>query len=555
MSGILKFIALVLVGICLVVVTPVIAQETTPEPAPQKGFFNNLELPDFTIHEEPVLTNVFDTQSPKAPVVLDGRAIFEVGEFRDGENSVTANQRASGIERQLEDAVRENRSPQLSIEKVNGLPTISLNGSYLFTVTQKETSDLITVEEQAINLTQKIRNSILEGQKERQESYQFRQYVIAAIMIALAITLTRILNLLQVYSWSKALVKLFRFRQTNQAIDEAKINFFPKLVVSIGKLAVWLSAVYWVLDLFPQSRQVRYQIISQIWDSLNRPLFNNYSIVSILIFGLFLWGLIYSSDRLAKIFRNSVLHRTSMSRGSQEVIFVVIQYGLLALGTIVLLQLWGLDLSSLTILGSALGVGIGFGFQDIAKNFASGLVLLFERSVQVGDFIEVNGHQGTVERVSARSIVLRTLDRVSIIVPNSSLLADEVVNWTHEGSVSRVHIPLGVAYGSDTNKVKKLLLAAAEANPNVLNYPPTQVFFTDFGDSSLNFQLLVWISEPSRQASIKSELYFSIEASFRENAIEIPFPQRDINFSQSDLGFKLAPALEAALIDWLQKQK
>ena len=290
MSGILKFISLILVGICLVVIAPVIAQETTPEPAPQQGFFNNLELPDFSIHEEPVLTNVFDTQSPKAPVVLDGRAIFEVGEFRDGENSVTANQRASGIERQLEDAVRENRSPQLSIEKVNGLPTISLNGSYLFTVTQKETSDLITVEEQAINLTQKIRNSILEGQKERQESYQFRQYVIAAIMIALAITLTRILNLLQVYSWSKALVKLFRFRQTNQAIDEAKINFFPKLVVSIGKLAVWLSAVYWVLDLFPQSRQVRYQIISQIWDSLNRPLFNNYSIVSILIFGLFLWA-------------------------------------------------------------------------------------------------------------------------------------------------------------------------------------------------------------------------------------------------------------------------
>ena len=562
MSGILKFITLVLINLCLVITIPVIAQdvnqevpEITPEITPEEVQDNRIKLPDFSVHDQPILTNIFDSHKHKAPVTLDGRIIFEVGEFINGDNSRTADERAGAIKRQLEDAVKKNLPPLITIEKINGSPTISLNDSYLFTVTQQETDESRTIDEKAIDLKQKINQSILEAQTERKDSYQYRQYGIAAIIVALAVTLTRILNLLQVYSWSKAVVKLFKFKQTNQALNEARIDFLTKLVVTTGKVAIWLGAIYWVLDLFPQSRQVRYQVLSSVWNTLSAPLFSNYSIISILIFGLFFWFLLYLTSNLAQALKKSVLNRTSMSRGSREVIFIVTQYGLLAVGTIILLQLWGLDLSSLTILGSALGVGIGFGFQDIAKNFASGLVLLFERSVQVGDFIEVNGHQGTVERVGARSIVLRTLDRLSIIVPNSSLLADEVVNWTHEGSVSRVHIPLGVAYGSDTKQVKSVLLSAAEVNDNVLSYPPAQVFFTDFGDSSLNFQLLVWISEPSQQASIKSELYFAIEELLRKNNINIPFPQRDINLRHSDLGFNLSPNLESALLDLLKKNK
>ena len=516
---------------------------------------NSIDLPDFSVYENPLLINEFSYQPSQAPVTLDGREIFTVGEIDNDEESISANQRAKEIEQQLQNAVKTDRPPDLEIERVNGLPTISLNDSYLFTVTQKETDGTTTVEEEARDLKDKIGQSIIKGQQERSKEYQYRQYIVGALIVALAIVLTRIVNLLQVYSWSHAIGKLLKFRQSNRAIDSVDINFLTKISAAIGKVLIWLVAIYWITDLFPQSRDFRYRVTSSVWQALNAPLFKDYSIVSILLFGLLFWGLIYLTQNLTNLLKSKVLNRTSMSRGSQEVIFIVAQYGLLIVGTIILLQIWGLNLSSLTILGSALGVGIGFGFQDIAKNFASGLVLLFERSVQVGDFIEVNGYQGTVERVGARSIVLRTLDRISIIVPNSSLLADEVVNWTHEGSISRLHIPVGVAYGSDTKKVKLLLLEAAKDNDEVLSYPPPQVFFTEFGDSSLNFQLLVWIVEPSHQAIIKSELYFSIEELLTSNDIEIPFPQRDLNFRHSDFGFKLSPDLESALLEWLKKDK
>jgi small-conductance mechanosensitive channel len=236
-----------------------------------------------------------------------------------------------------------------------------------------------------------------------------------------------------------------------------------------------------------------------------------------------------------------------MNRGSQEVISVVIRYCLLFFGTIVLLQSFGVNLSSIAIIGSAFGVGIGFGFQDIAKNFASGIVLLFERSIQVGDFIQVDKHMGTVERVGARSIVLKTLDRISIIVPNSRLLADEVINWSHGNPASRIHIPVGVAYGSDVQKVKSALLQAASEHPEVLRYPQSQVFFTGFGDSSLDFELLVWTSDPSRQQPLMSDLYFRLEKVLKEQEIEIPFPQQDLHLRTGNFPLTLSPQLESYL--------
>jgi small-conductance mechanosensitive channel len=238
-----------------------------------------------------------------------------------------------------------------------------------------------------------------------------------------------------------------------------------------------------------------------------------------------------------------------MTRGSQEVISVVIKYGFLSFGSIVLLQIWGVNLSSIAIIGSAIGVGVGFGFQDIAKNFASGLVLLFERSIQVGDFIQVDNHMGTVERVGARSIVLKTLDQISIIVPNSRLLADEVTNWSHGNPTSRIHLPVGVSYSADAQKVKAALLQAANEHLEVLRYPPPQVFFKGFGDNSLNFDLLIWTSDPSRQLPLTSDLYFRIEAILREQEIEIPFPQRDLHLRTGNLPLTISPELEKFLVN------
>jgi small-conductance mechanosensitive channel len=204
------------------------------------------------------------------------------------------------------------------------------------------------------------------------------------------------------------------------------------------------------------------------------------------------------------------------------------------------------------LIGSALGVGIGFGFQDIARNFASGIVLLFERSIQVGDFIQVGEHLGIVEEVRTRSIILKTLDRISIIVPNSRLLSDEVINWNHRHSVVRLHLPIGVAYGSDVQRVKSALLQAASEHLEVLHNPAPQVFFTGFGESSLDFELLVWTADPSRQAPLMSDLCFRIEEIFQAEKIDIPFPQRDINLKMGDTPIKLPPQLEGHLLTLLK---
>ncbi|HEY9639679.1 MAG TPA: mechanosensitive ion channel domain-containing protein, partial [Coleofasciculaceae cyanobacterium] len=221
------------------------------------------------------------------------------------------------------------------------------------------------------------------------------------------------------------------------------------------------------------------------------------------------------------------------------------KYSLISIGTLIVLQIWGLDISSLTILVSALGVGIGFGLQDIAKNFGSGLVLILERPIQVGDFVEIGSFKGTVERIGGRSTEIRTLDHVSIIVPNSRFLSEEVINWSHHNPVSRLHLPVGVAYHSDPQIVRTVLLEAAQSHTDVLQSPLPQVFFTGFGDSALNFDLLVWTTQPSRQFILKSDLYFRIFELLQERQIEVPFPQRDLHLRSGILS--LSPQTEALL--------
>ena len=152
-----------------------------------------------------------------------------------------------------------------------------------------------------------------------------------------------------------------------------------------------------------------------------------------------------------------------------------------------------------------------------------------------------------MKKVRTRSIVLKTLDRISIIVPNSRFLNEEVINWNHRRSVTRIHLPIGVEYGSDVKKVKSALLQAASEHIEVLRNPAPQVFFVEFGDSSLNFELLVWTSDPSRQAPLKSDIYFRIEEIFKQQEIKVPFPQRDVNLKTEDMPIKLSPQLEKSL--------
>jgi len=227
---------------------------------------------------------------------------------------------------------------------------------------------------------------------------------------------------------------------------------------------------------------------------------------------------------------NRFLSRSGMDRSLQYAIAQVVGYVVLGIGCLVVLQNAGIDLSTLAVFAGALGVGLGFGLQNVASNFISGLVILGERPIKIGDRVEVGDTAGTVHKIRARSTTVITNDNIAVIVPNSHFIEETVINWSHHDPKVRFRVPIGVAYGSDVEKVRELLLEVAQEHPQALKEPAPSVFFESFGDSALNFQLIVWSKEMSwRPSRFRSDLNFAIERKLREARIEIPFPQRDVH--------------------------
>ncbi|MDX1496536.1 MAG: mechanosensitive ion channel [Salinisphaeraceae bacterium] len=255
-----------------------------------------------------------------------------------------------------------------------------------------------------------------------------------------------------------------------------------------------------------------------------------------ILVGIFLFALLITATRwIKRRLNNRWLHHTPMHPGTREAVATMFGYITFIIALLIGLTFAGFNLSSLTIIAGALGVGIGFGLQNIANNFISGLILLFERPIRPGDFISVGETTGFVRKVSIRSTELETLDRMSVIVPNSDMLANHVQNWTLRDPFGRIIIPVGVAYGSDTELVKKILLDVAANNDDVIKaghpfIPGPQVLFKGFGDSSLDFELRVFIRQVDKRLLITSAINFAIDAGFREHKVNSPFPQRDLWF-------------------------
>jgi len=226
--------------------------------------------------------------------------------------------------------------------------------------------------------------------------------------------------------------------------------------------------------------------------------------------------------------KRSLLVRMGLDRGSREAISTIISYILATLGCIVVLQGAGINLTSLTVLAGVVGIGFGFGLQNLASNFISGITLLLEHQIRVGDFIEIDSLLGTVENISIRSTIIKTIDGLFVIIPNIRFVETNIINWSYRDSRSRLRIPVGVAYGTDPVIVTEALLVAARMEPNVLSHPSPKVWFRGFGDNALNFELLVWIDRPQESDAIKSAVNFSIDYELRHRSIEIPFPQRDL---------------------------
>lgn len=271
--------------------------------------------------------------------------------------------------------------------------------------------------------------------------------------------------------------------------------------------------------------------------------FLNVSIFSVGDANITLWTLAYLSvlflflyvvtTKLIRLFVYKLLSKSKIELGVRVAIGTIFRYFILTIGFIIILQTVGINLSSITILLGALGVGIGFGLQNITNNFVSGLIILFERPVKVGDRIEVAGVAGNVTRISMRATTIITNDNISIIVPNSEFISSTVINWSHTDRNVRFNFPVGVAYKEDPEKVKNLLLEVAGENEGVLKDPKPDVLFNDYGDSSLNFNLRVWTNRYiDRPGVLKSQLYYEIFKRFKEAGVEIPFPQRDVHIKE-----------------------
>ncbi|MEJ2177251.1 MAG: mechanosensitive ion channel [Gammaproteobacteria bacterium] len=251
-------------------------------------------------------------------------------------------------------------------------------------------------------------------------------------------------------------------------------------------------------------------------------------LAGVFIFALLLVAIGWIKDSL----ENKYLVKSKLDSGAREAIVTITGYLGFTIAAIVGLSIAGVRFSNLAIIAGALSVGIGFGLQNIVNNFVSGIILLFERPIRPGDWIATGTTEGYVKRISVRSTEVQTFDRSDVIVPNSDLISTEVTNWTLRDKHGRIIIPVGVAYGSDTELVKKLLEEIPNDIPEIIKdrpMLPVKVLFRNFGDSALDFELRCFIYDIGYVLDVKSRLHFAIDKAFREHNIEIAFPQRDIH--------------------------
>lgn len=273
---------------------------------------------------------------------------------------------------------------------------------------------------------------------------------------------------------------------------------------------------------------------ASIWIVLDYPLFklgkSSITLWAILLNVLLVVSFFVATAKLKAWLIASLSQKKGINISNWRAAITLGYYGLLGIGLVGILQTTGLDLSFFTVLTGAIGIGVGFGMQTIISNFVSGIILLLEKPLKLGDRIEIGEVSGNVHNISVRATTIITNNNVAIIVPNSDFISKQLINWSYSGNTVRISISVPVSYDSDPELVKKLLLEVAKQEPGVLETPGPMVRLSKFGDSGLVFDLLVWTQEyADRMGALRSLLNFAVLKSFKENKIRIPYPQMDLH--------------------------
>ena len=274
-------------------------------------------------------------------------------------------------------------------------------------------------------------------------------------------------------------------------------------------------------------------IIKVIHEIMNFKLFEiNQTVItlaSLIVFSFVFAAFSVLSRVVRRLLRGQVFPRLSIDEGTQYTLGRIIHYIIMIIGAVVAFQFVGINLTGLAVVLGFLSVGIGFGLQNGTSNFVAGLILLFERPIKVGDRVTVGDKEGDVMEINIRSTTIRTLNNIAVIVPNSEFISATVVNWSYGDQRVRLEIDVGVSYESDLETVLRTLYEVATQHGEILQVPPPEVLHMGFGDSAWNMRLRAWISRPQRHLQIRSEINCAIVKKFRENGVEIPFPQRDLH--------------------------
>ena len=310
--------------------------------------------------------------------------------------------------------------------------------------------------------------------------------------------------------------------------SETVRRFFSRFKIDTNLIAILTTVLSLAAIAFFSVNAVNAAGVPLSWNAplpgVNLSLFQIFLLVALLI------AVFWLSSRTKRFLFNRFLAKSGLDRSLQYAIAQIVSNIVLIVGIFIVLDNAGIHLGALTVFAGAVGVGVGFGLQNIASNFISGLVILAERPITVGDRVEVAGIAGQVQHIRARSTVIVTNDNITMIVPNTKFIDSPVTNWTYGDPRVRFRIPIGVAYGSDVNRVREALIAAAREHPAALSDPAPSVFLDKFGDSTIDFELVVWSMEMSyRPRRFKSDLNFLIDKHLRAAGIEIPNPQRDLH--------------------------